>query len=249
MTTDLSYLKELGYSYDEIQSYQQSWADGILSFLSENQTYVLENMRFLQNDFDADLLLKLPVFYPEAFALAPQDFQRHLQKLQSAFQWDWKDIIENQFWGYDGADGKYMKGSIVFNQTLYEPFLETMGTNDEKKIAEALQSLQDPTSRIYKFIVMLRLDAGIDLTPQDFPEDCLLFLEVCKYELQSNVNFMQNKHLPESVLIEIFASNPMLLCGSELELEESLKSVFGDDYVQTMSELPIEQIDEMLLEI
>ena len=62
MAVNTSYLLSLGYTEEDIQAYERQWAEGILEFLSANQTNVIENMRLLQQDFEPDLLLRLPVF-------------------------------------------------------------------------------------------------------------------------------------------------------------------------------------------
>lgn len=249
MTTDLSFLVELGYSDDEIQSYRQSWADGILSYLSENQTYVLENMRFLQDDFDPDLLLKLPVFYPDAFVLPPTVFQANLEELRFVFPEEWPDIIETQFWGYDGFDSEYMNINTVRDPVLYQPFLETVGTNQIKKIQKAVLSLCKPSSRIYKFIVMLEKDAGIDISAEDLSEDYLPILEEGKYEVTDNVAFLQQQGLSNSMIEEILTCNPLLLCETETDLENSLMDAFGEPFPQIMEEMPIEQLEDTLFQI
>ena len=50
MAVDTSYLLSIGYSEKDISEYEHQWAEGILEFLSANQTNVMENMRFLQKE-------------------------------------------------------------------------------------------------------------------------------------------------------------------------------------------------------
>lgn len=246
MAVDTSYLLSLGYSEKDISEYEHQWAEGILEFLSANQTNVIENMRFLQQDFEPDLLLRLPVFYPDAFALEPQDFSKHVSALKTAFPYDWSDIIEGQFWGHDGVDIIYMRNDVVKNRILYQPFLETVGTNRESDVMEALHSLQSPSSRIYKFIVMLRKDTGLDLTAEDFPEETLMEMEQWKYEVVGNVRALQKKGVMESVIRTILWCNPMMLWCSTSYLDNVLRSSFGDNYVGTMEEMDSEQLEDAL---
>ena len=72
----IHYLKKLGYSEKEIEKYDESWNENIISYLADNSDAVYENMNYLFKDFDKDLLLKLPVFYPETFALLPEVFRK-----------------------------------------------------------------------------------------------------------------------------------------------------------------------------
>ena len=236
MAVDMSYLFSLGYTEEDLREYEASWADGIIAFLSANQANVIENMRFLRQDFESDLLLRLPVFYPDAFALEPQDFSKHVSALKAAFPYDWSDIIEGQFSGFDGMDGTYMTEDVVKNRILYQPFLETVGTNRESDVMEALRSLQAPSSRIYKFIVMLTKETGLDLAAEDFPEETLLDLEQAKYEVVDNVCALQKKGMTESVIRTILWCNPMMLWCSTSYLDNVLRSSFGDNYVETMEE-------------
>ena len=249
MAIDVSYLQELGYSEEELRSYEQSWADGILEYLYDNQTYVLENMRSIQSDFDSDLLLKLPIFYPDAFVLPPTVFQANLEELRFVFPEEWPDIIETQFWGYDGFDSEYMNIKTVRDPVLYQPFLETVGTNQIKKIQKAVLSLCKPSSRIYKFIVMLGKDAGIDISAKDLSEDYLPILEEGKYEVTDNVAFLQQQGLSNSMTEEILTCNPLLLCGTETDLENSLIDAVGEPFPQIMEEMPIEQLEDTLFQI
>lgn len=249
MTADLFYLKELGYSDDEIQSYQQSWAEGILSYLSENQTYVLENMRFLQDDFEPDLLLKLPVFYPDAFVLYPQTFRKYLSLLKTEFPDGWVDIIEKQFWGYDGIAASEANGGNETDPVLYQPYLETIGTNREENVHKALDSLRHPSSRVYDFIDKLKTETGITLSAEDLPEEVLPDLEVAKYEVVDNVCFLQQQGISDCVIEEILICNPIMMCGSESELDDMLKSAFGKDYSKKLEEMTLEDIDETLVQL
>lgn len=244
MAIDTSYLFSLGYTEEDLREYESHWAKGILDFLSANQTNVVENMRFLQKDFEPDLLLRLPVFYPNAFAIEPQDFSKHISTLKTIFPDDWAIIIEDQFRSFEGTDGIYMTDDVVNNHILYQPFLETVGTNRESDVMEALHSLQAPSSRIYKFIVMLRQDTGLDLTAEDFPEETLLNLEQTKYEVVDNVRALQEKGMPESAIRTILWCNPMILWCSTSYLDNLLRSSFGDNYVEAMKEMDSEQLED-----
>lgn len=49
---DLSYLKALGYSEEKIANYSRSWSNGIVKYLAEKSDRVVDNMKYLQADFE-----------------------------------------------------------------------------------------------------------------------------------------------------------------------------------------------------
>ncbi len=235
------YLKELGYSDSDIRSYSTAWNTGIMDYLQENKARVVENMRYLQTDFDKELLLKLPVFYPEAFVLSPDVFVQHFEILKKRFPDDYAEIIQKQFWSYDGYDARYVKESVP---VLYEPFLGMLH-KDEETIKTAVESLGNLASRQYKFINMLRKDIGLDISTDDIPEDALLDLECGKWELMANAKALTEQGLNKELLSELLWHCPHILTYSTPELEDILSSRFGDTYIEVLNE-KYEDDDEKL---
>ena len=249
MGCDVTYLRELGYTEEEIRAHEQAWAEGILEYLSDNRENVLENMRALRDGIDRRLLPKLTVYYPEAFVLPPARFRRHLSVLQAAFPDAWAEIIKKQFWADDGTDPVYMTAETVGDGVDSRPFLETVGADDARAVEEAVRSLKEPSTRVYKFIEMLRIDAGLDVTAEDIPEECLQDLEVGRYEVADCVAFLQVQNVPDAAIREILTCNPLLLFATEAELDERLRAAFGERYAETLESLSEEELENALYEM
>jgi len=64
-----NFLIELGCSGNEIYHYRNTWDNRFVTYSDIEKDYVIENMRYIQLDFDLDLLLKLKIliknFYKE----------------------------------------------------------------------------------------------------------------------------------------------------------------------------------------
>lgn len=103
MERKFDYLSELGYSREDIVSYICSWNKNIITDLVDCHENVTANMKYIEDDFDSELLLKLPVFYPETFVMDPQVFKKHFDILKTEFPDEYADIIEKQFWEDDGT--------------------------------------------------------------------------------------------------------------------------------------------------
>lgn len=224
-----SYLTELGYSDSDIHSYSTAWNKGILDYLEENKAHVLENMRYLQPDFDKELLLKLPVFYPNAFVLSSDVFVQRFEILKNSFPDDYVDIVQKQFWGYDGYDAA---GGVP---VLYEPFLGMLH-EDEETVKTAVESLTNPASRQYEFIIMLQKDIGIDISTDDIPEEELLDLECGKWEVLANAKTLTELGLTKDLLAELLWHCPHVLTYSTAELKNVLSRKFGDAYIEVLNE-------------
>lgn len=236
------YLTDLGYTGEEIEAYEQTWATGILTCLSFHRYNVAENMRFLQPDVDRELLLKLPVFFPDSFALEPVVFKKRVGLLKKAFPDKWTDIIEWQFYAYDGTDAE-----AVSEPWLRLPFLEIVGMDSDDAAEKAVESLKHPGTRVYLFTSMLEKETGLPFSTDDFPETCLVELEEQRYQLADNVRFLMKRQLSEDLLRQILWLCPSpLLYDSEEELDGVLSEAFGDDYPTEMEEMPPEELQATL---
>lgn len=246
MYSDTSYLEDLGYSETQIGEFNSSWAEGILAYLSAYGENVRENMRLLQPHLDAELLLQLPAYYPDAFTLAPRDFKKHISALQSACPGTWAQIIEDQFRDWDGdCPAEEPAGE----RALSHPFLETVGTNADADIARAVRSLQEPETRGYQFLCMLREAAGIELTAADFFVYSLPFLERGRYELLDNVRFLRQKNVSEAAVRSLLLCAPLVMTEPQTALEEALSNAFGDNYPENINALPAEALEALLAEL
>lgn len=232
---ELNYLKELGYSEDEISEYAKSWNNGIISYLAENSENVSRNMTYLMNELDKDILLKFPVFYSSTFTISPELFEERMMKLKSAFPDEWVDIIEKQFWGYDGIKG-----------TDYEPIMRSMGSYDDSDVEKAIEQFKNPQSITFEFIVLLSERIGISLSAEDFPEYSLLDLEVAKYEVVRNAEYLTEAGLPMELVKRVICNAPYLMMLSELEVQVRLSEGFGENFISRMQELDEDSFYEAL---
>ena len=235
---DLSYLYSLGYTEEKITNYSKYWAPEIIEYLAENSDYVAENMRYLQDDFEEDLLLKLPVFYPETFVLKPELFQERIRMLKDAFSYEWIDIIENQFWGYDGIPG-----------TNYKPIMRTLASYDDADIQDAIKQLKNPYDITFEFMVLLSKDAGLEISAANFFEEDLWWIESSKYEVLRNAKLLLEKGLTKELVEDIICSAPYLMMLSEMEVKSRLRDGFGEEYITTMQDLDSKSFFEKLEEI
>lgn len=230
---DYHYLVDLGYSSSDINAYCLAWDKGILDYLSCNKEYVSKNMLYLQNDFDKDLLLKMPVFYPSSFALQPAVFCKRFEMLKTALPDEYVQIVEKQFWSYDGYDAVYITHAEETSSVLYEPFLEVLA-NGEESVKDAVMSLTNPTSRHYKFLIMLQKNIGLDVSADDVQEEYLLDLECGKWEVLRNAENLIELGLTKDLLLELLWHCPHILTYSAPELESVLSNHFGDNYIEVL---------------
>ena len=234
MSNRYNYLLELGYSEKEVNSYTHKWNEGIISYIADYSANVMANMQYLKADFDADLLLKLPVFYPETFVMDPNEFKTYFDTLKSEFPNEYADIIEKQFWGYEGFDSVYITLDIIESESLYVPFLEIM-SHDEAAIQEAIVSLRNPSTRLYKFIVMLN-KAEIDISADDLSDGVLYDLEISKWEVLQNAEFLLEQEVDPEIIADMLWYCPYIMVGSVETLSEALIEQFGEEYAEVMRE-------------
>lgn len=232
---DYHYLAALGYSSSEINAYCLAWNKEILEYLLSNKEHVSKNMLYLQTDFDKDLLLKLPVFYPSSFALEPSVYIERFEKLKAAFPYDYAEIVKKQFFGYEGYDTVYVPHTKGTFSVLYEPFLEVLAIGEES-VKDAVVSLSKPTSRHYKFLIMLQKDVGLNVSADDVQEEYLLDLECGKWEVLRNAENLIKRGLIKDLLQELLWHCPHILTCSTLELESALSNHFGDNYIEVLNQ-------------
>lgn len=230
---DYHYLVDLGYSSSDVNAYCLAWNKGTLEYLLCNQENVSKNMLYLQTDFNKDLLLKLPVFYPSSFTLEPMVFIERFEKLKAVFPYDYAEIVEKQFWSYDGYDAVYITHAEGNSSVLYEPFLETLA-NGEESVKDAVASLTNPASRHYKFLIMLQKDIGLDVSADDIQEEYLLDLECGKWEVLRNAENLIKLGLTKDLLLELLWHCPYVFTYSTSEVESILSNHFGDNYVEVL---------------
>ena len=235
MDERFAYLLELGYTEDEIAEYSRCWAEGILSYLADNSYHVLRNMSYIKEDLERELLLKLPVFYPETFVTNHESFKKYIDLIRRDLP-DYKELFVKQFWGYEGTDSIYATKEEISNEILYIPLLQVVGVGDEEQLHIAISSLKEPSQRLYKFIMMINKKLGMTLTAEDFPEDCLLDLEISKWEVLRNSEFLISEGLPEDIVCQFYWGCPLLLTCSVEGLHSTLQDEFGEDYIEAICE-------------
>lgn len=235
---DLEYLRELGYGTEEIEEYSRSCNDSAISYLAENKDSVLENMKYLRPFFNKELILKFLFFYKDAFTISPELFKKRIDLFRKSFPDDWTDIIEKQFWGYDGIYG-----------SNYQPFLDVLGSYKESDITHAIHQLENPNTITFEFIVLLKKAVGIELSADYFYEEWLLDLEVSKYEVLGNTKYLLDKGLSKEVVEDILTQAPFLMMLSELEVNKRLVEGFGENYVKTMQGMDLDTFTKKLEEI
>ena len=235
MENKCKYLYELGYSEEQINGHLQRWNEGIISYLGENSDNVLENMKYISSYFDSSLLLKLSIFYSDTFVLSPHIFKERFDMLKNEFPQDFVDIVEKQFLGYDGS-----AMGAVDDDSLYIPYMASMSRGDQQ-IYKAIESIKNPHTRMYEFIVMLEKYVGINVLPEDIGEDILLDLEVSKWEVVHNAEYLVEKGLAVEQIEDILCYCPFAMMGSTGELEMYLVEAVGDDYVDAINEMSNEE--------
>lgn len=235
---DLEYLRELDYSTEEIEEYSQNWNDSIIRFLAENKDIVLENMKYLCPFFNKELILKFPVFYTDSFTISPKLFKERIDLFRKSFPDNWINIIEKQFWGYDGICG-----------SNYRPFLRVLGSYIDSDINDAIHQLKNPGTITFEFIVLLKKEVGIELSADCFFEEWLLEIEMSKYEVLRNAKYLLDKGLSRKVVEDLLTQTPFLMMLSELEVNKRLVDGFGENYIETMQETDLDIFMEILEEI
>ena len=233
MDERFAYLLELGYTGDEIAEYSRCWAEGILSYLADNSYNVLRNMSYIKEDLERELLLKFPVFYPETFVMNHESFKKYIDLIRRELP-DYKELFVKQFWAYEGVDSIYAIKEEISNEILYIPLLQVVGMGDENQLCMAISSLKEPSQRLYKFIMMLNKELGVSLTAEDFPEDCLLDLEISKWEVLRNSEFLLAEGLSEDIVCRFYWSCPWLLTCSVEGLQATLQEEFGENYIEVI---------------
>lgn len=239
MDNKCKYLYELGYSEKYINDYLKKWNNDIISFLDEHSDSVLENIQYISSYFEPEILLKFPIFYPHTFVLKPSIFKERFEMLKNEFPQDFVDIVEKQFWGYEGFDSMYIKKNVVVDDIYYIPYMESM-CRDNQQVHKAIESIKNPCRRIYKFLIMLEQDFGINVLPEDI-EDMLLDLEVSKWEIEHNAKYLVEKGLAVETVKDILCHCPFIMMGSVNELEKTLVKTFGDNYVDTINKMLIDE--------
>lgn len=246
MREKLTYLADLGYSEVEIEKYSTSWSEGIIEYLADNSYVVYENMKYLQEDFDKDTLLLMPVHYPDSFCIKPERFRNYIEMLKEAVGDDYSEILEKQLWSYEGYDSVYVNADTIENSVLYEPFMEIL-TSDENEIHESIESLKNPATRFYKFIVMLNR-SGIHITPEDVNEDLLLDFELNKWTLVNNADALMDADVPAVFFEDLLWYCPYMAMESSESILNAIRDAWGDNYLQVIEECrDSDEWGEMLL--
>lgn len=235
---NLNYLKELGYTKNEIEGYSSSWNNNTIMYLAENSDYVSSNMRYLKDDFDHNLLLKLPIFYSETFTLSPELFEKRVVLLKNAFPDCWTDIVEKQFWGYCGIGSE-----------SYRPIMSVLGSYDELYINESIKQLQNPQEIVFGFMLLLQKNLEIELSVDSLYDEILWDMKVSKYEIVRNANTLINQGLSKNMVCDIIAYAPYLMMLSESEVKTRLSKSFGKNYISEIQKMDNEIFLDKLEEI
>lgn len=215
---DVDYLKQLGYTEIELEQYLNNWNNNIILVLSNNKDTVLKNMQLIKNEFDKDLLIKLPIFYVDTFCMTHSIFQERLNILKSTLS-NWKEIVIEQFYGCD-----------EMAEAEYQPVLKAMGSYDIKIFYDSLNFLSLDNDKKYEFMVLLEREAGIDINRNDFINDDLYSYEVNKHEIVENAIMLVNEGFPKDIIKDMIANNLDIFCYSKDGLKAALIKAYGIDY-------------------
>lgn len=115
----------------------------------------------------------------------------------------------------------------------YKPIMAVLA-DDNRDIEKAIKQLQNPYDIIFEFMVLLKNDVGITASADNFFEDFLWDLEEFKYEVVRNAKQLINKGLTIDMVEDILYNAPYLMGLSEMEVDERLKKVFGENYINEM---------------
>ncbi len=232
---NLDYLNKLGYSDEEIEKYSHKWNNHIIEFLAENSEFVAANMEMLTTNFDKELLLKLPIFYSETFVSSPSLFESRINLLKNTFPDEWEEIIEKQFWGYDGYIG-----------TNYVPIMSILCSNDITDVEKSIVQLQNPSEIVFEFMILLSKKLSLNISTDGIIESLLWDLEVSKYEVEINAKFLVEKGLTNDLIEELIYNAPFLMMQSKLYVEKCLIKGFGEDYIAKIQSTYSEDYDSFL---
>ena len=246
MREAFDFLLELGYSEQDIDAYVESNYEGILSELADYSYNVSENMKYVWDDFDRELLLFLTTSYCEAFVMSPEVFRERFELLKAEFPYEYDAIIENQYWGDEGDEFEASLKDSVPSESYYRAFLEVMPWG-LRQTQEAIESLKNPSARLYRFICRLNEEYGIPVSTEDVPEDQLLELERCKFEVFQNAEYLTDQGMPEEIIISILAHCPNIMTEATFQLQDTLVACFGDDYIEVMKRKATEDALEDIL--
>ena len=248
MENNCDFLTDLGYTKEDIAGYVESRAEKIVSRVAANRDNVLENLRYLQDDFfDADVLLNMAFCY-EAFTMNTDSFRHAVDLLKNDFPYEYADIMEQQFSGYDGIADRYA-AKAKKPVTLYLPFLEVVPLGEDA-VREAVESLKYPSTRVYGFVVILNEELGLGISAEDVPEDCLLDLEALKWEVLASAKELVKQGFPKNIIADMLQYCPRILMEPTHILQRVLQNHFGENYivamqVKAMEEDWVEKLQEM----
>lgn len=237
MKENRAFLGELGFSEKELSLYMLKCFDENFDFLADYSDNVILNLKYLQDSFNENLLLKFLIHYPQTFIMDPDLFKERFDLLKSEFPYSYDEIVEKQYWGYEGIDGTFGNGEdIPAPKWKFVPFLMSMAKDDEH-VQKAIESLKHPRTRIYKFVEIFNWQGELDITVEDIAdEDWLLDIEVYKWDILNNIEYLKKKKLPSDIIEDILYFCPHILMGSTMEVESVLVEHFGENYAQTMPE-------------
>lgn len=234
MDDKFTFLNELGYTEEEVESWKNDWNPYIVEYLGNNAKTVMKNMQFVKEDFEKELLLKFIIFYCDSFSMDSDKFSLYVTQLKEALPDEWRDILVEQFWGYEGY-GVYV-GQNDIDKILYEPFLETIASQDQEKIDKSIHSLVHPEERDYQFIIMLNKICGLNISTEDFDEDCLFSLERFKHEVVDCVKELLAVGVYEDAVMQIMWINPYLLENGWHWLKIVFQKEFGEEWIDYLNE-------------
>jgi hypothetical protein len=234
MKEKCEYLWKLGFSEETINHYMKRWFEENFDFLYNYKENVYLNLKCMQESFSENLLMKFLIHYPQTFIMDPVLFEERFNLIKTEFPDVYDEIIEGQYWGYDGIDGTF--GGETPPEPAWNsiPYLMSMARKDED-VKNAIESLKHPRTRVYRFVQDFDWQCEIDVTAEDIAdEDWLLDIERFRWDMVHNITSLKNKKMPKEIIEDIVYFCPHILMDAETQVESILVEHFGENYVETM---------------
>lgn len=258
----LDYLSPL-FSETELRYISDGWNVSPLE-KNESKAVVYDNLKYLKEcvtDTDNETILKYAVFYWGAFVNPA--FKDRLNALIDRHD-DWEEIVEKQFWTYDGftvstSDNAFHIATLLlYEQTIGSvdgttpPIMQTIGWESDELFYEYLDLLDSPEKMHWSVLARLKKECGIAVEPEDIGFELMDFLdiEVSKNEiLDSTIQLLQlgvNKDAMHTIII----NSIHLLTNGYNYVYEVFRNELGDDFVDKINELnKNETLEEVLCDL
>lgn len=94
------YLLELGYTSEELEEYEEDYADDILELLTDENLVAIyqNNVRYLLNYLEKDEVFPLITWNTSAIMLSSQTFVSRMERIAGVLGENWAQLIYELYW-------------------------------------------------------------------------------------------------------------------------------------------------------